>query len=114
MEEQKPLTADRRDSSDLSSIAESEELTLSDDDQDDEEMGLTAKERSHRRLKRKKQRRHLDARIAGVKASKQESLADKNVVKRLLINASLISLWYLFSLSISIVSCFRFPQSFQA
>ncbi|KAJ9233481.1 hypothetical protein DTO207G8_8893 [Paecilomyces variotii] len=110
MDEQKPLTADRRDSSDLSSIAESEELTLSDDDQDDEEMGLTAKERSHRRLKRKKQRRHLDARIAGVKASKQESLADKNVVKRLLINASLISLWYLFSLSISIYNKWMFSE----
>jgi solute carrier family 35 protein C2 len=106
LEEQKPLNGDRRDSSDLSSIAESEELSLSDDEhEDDEETGLTAKERSHRRQKRRKLRRQLDARIAGVKASKRDgsSLADKNVIRRLLINAGLILLWYLFSLSISVV-----------
>lgn len=110
-EEQKPLNAKDRDSSDLSSVAESEELEMdyipSDDDlNDDEETGLTARQRSERRRRRRRQRRQLDARIAGVKASRKDGrkLADKNVIKKLLINALLIGLWYFFSLSISIVS----------
>jgi solute carrier family 35 protein C2 len=36
----------------------------------------------------------------------QLNLTDRNVVKRLCINASLILMWYFFSLSISIVSVF--------
>jgi solute carrier family 35 protein C2 len=83
-------------------------LSSDDDLNDDEETGLTAQQRSARRRRRRKQRRRLDARIADVKASKKPglslALADKDVIKRLLINAALISLWYLFSLSISIVS----------
>ncbi|KAL1999137.1 hypothetical protein VTN02DRAFT_4996 [Thermoascus thermophilus] len=116
-EEQKPLIAQERDSSDLSSIAESEEVEMdyipSDDDlNDDEETGLTARQRSERRRRRRKQRRRLDARIADVKASKKDGRrsADKNVVKRLLVNALLIGLWYLFSLSISIYNKWMFSE----
>lgn len=77
-----------------------------DDDHDDEETGLTANQRRQRR-RRRKQRRQLDARIADVKASRHDTvpmgLGDRSVVKRLLVNACLILLWYFFSLSISIV-----------
>jgi solute carrier family 35 protein C2 len=72
---------------------------------DDEETGLTAKQRNERRRRRKMERRRLDARIAGVRFKKsQRLLADKNVLINLLMNAGLIVFWYLFSLSISIVS----------
>jgi solute carrier family 35 protein C2 len=109
-DEQKPLTADDADVSDLSSIAESVEMDfVSSDDElhDDEETGLTAQQRRQRR-RRRKQRRQLDARIADVKSSRHDilsmGLADRNVVKRLLVNACLILLWYFFSLAISVVS----------
>ncbi|KAF4151983.1 hypothetical protein CNMCM6936_001601 [Aspergillus lentulus] len=113
-DEQKPLTADDADVSDLSSIAESVEMDyVSSDDElhDDEETGLTAKQRRQRR-RRRKQRRQLDARIADVKSSRYDilsmGLADRNVVKRLLVNACLILLWYFFSLSISVFSLASF------
>lgn len=112
-EEQKPLTGDDADASDLSSIVESMEMdcmSTDDDLHDDEETGLTAKQRRHQRRRRRKQRRQLDARIADVKASRQDtfslSLGDKGIIRRLLVNGVLIFLWYLFSLSISIVSPF--------
>ena len=72
---------------------------------DDEETGLTRKTKEYRRRKRRKATR-LDERIAGsVKTSKQEQkVADWNVLKAMIINVLLIASWYLFSLSISIVS----------
>jgi solute carrier family 35 protein C2 len=78
----------------------------SDDDQYDEETGLTANQKRQRR-RRRRQRRKLDARIADVKSTRsifQLGLADRNVVKKLSVNAGLILMWYFFSLSISIVS----------
>jgi solute carrier family 35 protein C2 len=107
-EEQEPLTAGGdTDASDISSAAESLELDpmTSDDDQYDEETGLTTRQKRQRR-RRRKQRRKLDARIADVKGhgSIREILSDRNIVKRLLINGGLILMWYFFSLSISIVS----------
>jgi len=106
-DEQEPLTAEDTDASENSSAAESLELDpmSSDDDQYDEETGLTANQRRQRR-RRRRQRRKLDARIADVKGQGniREILSDRNVVKRLLINGGLILMWYLFSLSISIVS----------
>ena len=72
---------------------------------DDEETGLTKKAKEHRKRRRRKATR-LDERIAGsVKTSKQEQkVADWNVLKAMIINVFLIASWYLFSLSISIVS----------
>lgn len=109
-DEQEPLTAEDTDASDLSSLAvDNRELDVmsSDDDQYDEETGLTAHQKRQRR-RRRRQRKKLDARIADVKSSRyifvQLGLADRNVVKRLLANAALILMWYFFSLSISIVS----------
>lgn len=110
-DEQKPLTGEDADVSDLSSIGESVEMdymTSDDDLHDDEETGLTAKQRRQQRRRRRNQRRQLDARIADVKASRRDTLtlglADKDVLKKLLVNAVLILMWYFFSLSISIVS----------
>ncbi|KAB8206727.1 Triose-phosphate Transporter family protein [Aspergillus parasiticus SU-1] len=106
-EEQK--AAEDADVSDLSSIAESSE----DDLQDDEETGLTAKQRRQRR-RRRKQRRQLDARIAGVKGPQSDvfsvGLADRNVMRRLLVNAGLILMWYFFSLAISIYNKWMFSE----
>lgn len=105
------MTAEDTDASDPSSSAvETRELELdmmsSDDDQYDEETGLTAHQKRQRR-RRRRQRRKLDARIADVKSSRsilQLNLADRDVIRKLLVNAGLILLWYFFSLSISIVS----------
>lgn len=106
-EEQDLLTAEDTDASDILSAAESLELDpmSSDDDQYDEETGLTTHQKRQRR-RRRKQRRKLDARIADVKGHGgiREVLSDRTIVRKLLINGGLILLWYFFSLSISIVS----------
>ncbi|OKL61113.1 hypothetical protein UA08_03466 [Talaromyces atroroseus] len=109
-EEQQPLTNKDPDSSDLSSIAESDEDVSDDGINDDEETGLTAKQRNERRRRRKKQRQRLDAKIAGVKGKHSNFVADKNVFMALMINASLIGLWYFFSLSISIYNKWMFSE----
>jgi solute carrier family 35 protein C2 len=79
--------------------------SFSDEDlHDDEETGLTTKDR--RRKKQKKRRNTLlDQRIARESVTAEEKReADRNVLKQSLINVTLIGLWYVFSLSISIVS----------
>lgn len=111
-EEQEPLTAEDAEVSDGSTGAdtplEMDPMSSDDDHHDDEETGLTAQERRQRRRRRRRQRRKLDARIADVKSTRGDilklHLTDRNVVKKLCINASLILMWYFFSLSISIVS----------
>ncbi|KAJ5101609.1 hypothetical protein NUU61_003831 [Penicillium alfredii] len=113
-EEQEPLTEDT-DPSDISSTTESPELDISsDDDQYDEETGLTSHQKRQRR-RRRRQRRKLDARIADVKSSRHDffrmGLADRNVVRKLLINAGLILMWYFFSLSISIYNKWMFSEN---
>lgn len=83
-------------------VLDEDELT-DEDLHDDEEAGLTGKDR---RRKRRKRRRNqlLDQRIAKDDISPEEKKeADRNVVRRLLINGVLIGLWYFFSLSISLV-----------
>ena len=98
------------DGSDFSSMSTSDEYELGrmpadDIGTDDEETGLTKKTKERRKRKRRKATR-LDERVAGtVKTSKQEQkVADWNVLKAMFINVLLIASWYLFSLSISIVS----------
>lgn len=73
--------------------------------QDDEETGLTAKEKK-RRQKRRTRSTQLDQRFAkGPDMSPEEKQeADRAIVKRIAFNIILILLWYLFSLSISLVS----------
>ncbi|KKZ67856.1 hypothetical protein EMCG_06487 [[Emmonsia] crescens] len=120
-EEQDPLLtgADARsDHSRRSSFAESEVLEMdflaSDDDlNDDEETGLTAKERRQRWKQRKRHRQELDARIVDDKISKDgRRLADRAVIKRLGVNAILIGSWYIFSLSISIYNKWMFSSDY--
>lgn len=86
-------------------IRPSADADLSDEDlHDDEETGLTAKERK-RKQKKKRRNTLLDQRIArdNISANDQKA-ADKSVVRRLAVNATLIGLWYFFSLCISLVS----------
>ncbi|KAJ5653708.1 hypothetical protein N7490_000711 [Penicillium lividum] len=114
-DEQEPLTAEDTDTSDHSAPAiDTRELDISsDDDQYDEETGLTAHQRRQRR-RRRRQRRKLDARIADTKSFNdifQLGLADRNVVKKLMANAGLILMWYFFSLSISIYNKWMFSES---
>lgn len=78
---------------------------LSDDGlQDDEETGLTGKDKDKRK-RRRRRNTLMDQRVAAdVKITEEERKeADQFVLRNLLLNGSLIGLWYLFSLSISIV-----------
>ena len=91
----------------------------SDNPLDDEEMGLANGERDRWRKKRLRNAM-LDQRIVrdwpnghagGVGkgygnciSTQEQKEADQNVIRRLAVNGGLIGLWYLFSLSISIVS----------
>jgi len=78
----------------------------------DEETGLTAKE-SRKYLQKQRQSVALDTRIADNTTITKEAkkIADQHVLKDLLANAFLIGLWYIFSLSISIVSVMSKAQS---
>lgn len=80
------------------------EDSVSDEDlHSDEEAGLTEQDRRRKEKKRRRNTR-LDNRIIRENITQEERReADQNVVKNLLINGSLIGLWYLFSLSISLV-----------
>ncbi|TAQ85289.1 hypothetical protein B7494_g6389 [Chlorociboria aeruginascens] len=96
---------------DSRSTSEDVELdNLTDDGlQDDEETGLTKKGKERRKERRRKNTL-LDQRITGeVKITPEEKKeADQNVLKKSLINAFLIALWYLFSLSISLYNKWMF------
>ncbi|KAK4458877.1 putative solute carrier [Cladorrhinum samala] len=75
---------------------------------DDEEAGLTGRDRRRKRRKRRRNQM-LDQRIARDRISADEKkAADRNVVKQLLINAGLIGLWYFFSLLISLYNKWMF------
>lgn len=78
---------------------------VSDEDlHDDEETGLTAKERK-RKQRKKRRNTLLDQRIARDNVTVEEQKeADQTVARRLAVNGTLIGLWYLFSLCISLVS----------
>ncbi|KAK4201806.1 triose-phosphate transporter family-domain-containing protein [Triangularia verruculosa] len=85
------------------------DVGLSDEDlHDDEETGLTAKERTRKKKKRTRNQL-LDQRIVREKVSPEEQKqADRNVMKELLINAGLIGLWYTLSLLISLYNKWMF------
>lgn len=102
--------SDEDHSSEFSSRSTSEDVELhqmisEDGLTDDEETGLTKKDIRNRKRRRRKNTL-LDQRIMGnSKTSKQDAKsADISVLRASLINALLIASWYLFSLSISIVS----------
>ena len=109
-------SSDESGGSDLSSPSMGDDIslhTLMPDTRlsNDEEAGLTKKDRRHRKRKRRKNTQ-LDRRVMGnISAAKQEEKkADQNVLKAVGINALLIAVWYMFSLSISIVCYQRFPR----
>lgn len=111
-ESKKPAKAGSGDD-EVSDLTTDEELELdemlSDDDihDDDEELGLTSRDRARRR-KRRRRRTRIDGRIAGDGAlAKEKKIADATLMRKLVINTTLILLWYFFSLSISIVSFIR-------
>ncbi|KAF2625045.1 TPT-domain-containing protein [Macroventuria anomochaeta] len=78
---------------------------------DDEETGLTKKVR-RKNAKRKRRNTLLDNRIvpdAGPAYTKEEkALADQSLYRSMLVNAVLICLWYLFSISISVYNKWMF------
>ncbi|KAF1930312.1 TPT-domain-containing protein [Didymella exigua CBS 183.55] len=78
---------------------------------DDEETGLTRKVR-RKNAKRKRRNTLLDNRIvpdSGLSFTKEEkALADQSLYRDLLVNAMLICLWYLFSISISVYNKWMF------
>lgn len=95
--------------SDYSSKSTSDNVELNhiaseEDVNDDEESGLTKIDRRHRERRRRKPT--IEERVAGnVKVCKTERrIADRNVLKTLAFNSLLVASWYIFSLSISIVS----------
>lgn len=109
-DKQSAYSSDDGHGSDFSSMSTSDDVELSqiasgDALTDDEETGLTRKDKEHRKRKRRRNAR-LDGRVAGnVKNSKKEQRdADRNLLTAMIINVLLILAWYLFSLSISIVS----------
>lgn len=73
--------------------------------EDDEETGLTHPERMKRK-KRKRRNTRIDERIIeeSVITSEEKRLASQNFLRESLINAILIAMWYIFSISISVVS----------
>lgn len=72
---------------------------------DDEETGLTEGDKGKRKRRRRKNTM-LDQRIMteDVIKKEEEKIATQHVIKTTLINGLLIALWYLFSISISVVS----------
>ncbi|KAF2478173.1 TPT-domain-containing protein [Lindgomyces ingoldianus] len=102
--------------SDSSVKTESTDLELDDmrsEDglEDDEETGLTGRDRRQRR-RRKRRNTRLDQRVAeDVRFTKdEEKLANQSLIRSMLINALLISLWYLFSISISVYNKWMFKE----
>ncbi|KAH8602827.1 triose-phosphate transporter family-domain-containing protein [Bisporella sp. PMI_857] len=91
------------DDLELNDLSEEEGL------QDDEETGLTGKDRGKRKG-RKRRNTLLDQRIVGDSqiTAEEKKEADQNVIRKALVNGLLICLWYIFSLSISIYNKWMF------
>ncbi|KAF4122460.1 solute carrier family 35, member C2 [Geosmithia morbida] len=87
--------------------------SYSDNDlRDDEETGLTRKQRKNRQ-KRRRRNTLLDQRIVPDEknlGNEDETHVDRDVVKRISVNLGLIFLWYLFSLSISLYNKWMFDE----
>ncbi|KAF1357844.1 TPT-domain-containing protein [Lizonia empirigonia] len=97
--------------SDSGSRSDSTDNMSADGLDDDEETGLTKKVR-RKNARRKRRNTLLDNRIvpdAGLTFTKEEkALADQSLYRSMLINACLILLWYLFSISISVYNKWMF------
>ncbi|KAL8692708.1 MAG: hypothetical protein Q9218_002329 [Villophora microphyllina] len=78
---------------------------------DDEETGLTGKDK-RKRKRRRTLNAQMDERVAGSMntSASRWSLADRNVIKASLVNGLLIASWYLFSVSISVYNRWMFGK----
>ena len=95
--------------SDFSSTSRGDDMEMEelDDEEglsDDEETGLTKIDK-RKRKRRRRTTTGLDVRIGGstMTAKQEQKIADKAVLRSLIINIILIGSWYFFSLSLSIV-----------
>ncbi|KAF2135040.1 TPT-domain-containing protein [Dothidotthia symphoricarpi CBS 119687] len=79
--------------------------------EDDEETGLTQRDRRRRR-RRKRRNTLLDQRIVPeITYTKEEKkMADQNLMRSMMVNGVLIGLWYLFSISISVYNKWMFKE----
>ncbi|KAF2735380.1 TPT-domain-containing protein [Polyplosphaeria fusca] len=105
---------DRSDSSGRteSTDLELDEMRSQDGLEDDEETGLTGRDRRRRR-RRKRRNTNLDQRVVAdhVRYTKdEEKMANQSLIRSMLINGLLIALWYLFSISISVYNKWMFKQ----
>ncbi|KAF2822758.1 TPT-domain-containing protein [Ophiobolus disseminans] len=111
---------DERDSaaehSGSESLSDSTDLELDDMSadglDDDEETGLTKRDRRRRR-RRKRRNTLLDQRIVPTDTytKEEKKLADQNLIRSMLINGVLIAMWYLFSISISVYNKWMFKEA---
>lgn len=80
--------------------------------EDDEETGLTKRDRRRRR-RRKRRNTLLDQRIVPGEnnyTKEEKKLADQNLLRSMTMNGVLIALWYLFSISISVYNKWMFKE----
>ncbi|OHF01267.1 triose-phosphate transporter [Colletotrichum orchidophilum] len=86
--------------------------SVSDEDlHDDEETGLTKKDKKRKKQKKRNNTR-LDQRfVRGEISAEEKKEADQNVFRKSAINIVLILLWYLFSLSISLYNKWMFDKN---
>ncbi|CAI6334568.1 unnamed protein product [Periconia digitata] len=79
--------------------------------EDDEETGLTGRDRRRRR-RRKRKNTLLDQRIIpdGKLTKEEEKAANQTLIRSMVINAVLIGLWYTFSISISVYNKWMFKE----
>ncbi|KAF2445332.1 TPT-domain-containing protein [Karstenula rhodostoma CBS 690.94] len=102
--------------SDSSGRTDSDHLELDDMSadglQDDEETGLTGRDRRRRR-RRKRRNTLLENRVVPQDVDftqEEEKIANQDLLQSMLINAALIGLWYLFSISISVYNKWMFKE----
>ncbi|KAK1690852.1 triose-phosphate transporter [Colletotrichum godetiae] len=86
--------------------------SFSDEDlHDDEETGLTKKDKRRKKQKKRNNTR-LDQRfVRGEISAEEKKEADQNVFRKSAVNVALILLWYLFSLSISLYNKWMFDEN---
>ncbi|TDZ12998.1 putative transporter [Colletotrichum spinosum] len=107
---EEPKISEERDGPSPSASKDADDSFSDEDLHDDEETGLTKKDKKRKSNKRRHNTR-LDQRIArgGVTADEKKE-ADQNVVRKSMVNVVLILLWYLFSLSISLYNKWMFDK----
>ena len=81
---------------------------------DDEEAGLTKRERKHQRRQKRKNTQLHERIVAGtqdVDGDEQSKLVNASMLKNIIINTILVGLWYTFSISISVYNKWMFSDT---